>query len=33
LIAARVLQGIATGIATSALGAAMLDTDQNPKGR
>jgi hypothetical protein len=29
LIAARVLQGIATGIATSALGAAMLDTDQN----
>ncbi|WP_082060814.1 MULTISPECIES: MFS transporter [Pseudomonas] len=29
LIAARILQGIATGIATSALGAAMLDTDQN----
>lgn len=28
LIAARVLQGIATGIATSALGAAMLDTSQ-----
>jgi len=28
LIAARVLQGVATGIATSALGAAMLDTDQ-----
>jgi len=29
LIAARMLQGIATAIATSALGAAMLDTDQN----
>jgi hypothetical protein len=28
LIAARVLQGVATGIASSALGAAMLDTDQ-----
>ncbi|MFK3798957.1 MULTISPECIES: MFS transporter [unclassified Pseudomonas] len=28
LIAARILQGIATGIATSALGAAMLDTSQ-----
>ncbi|WP_256602119.1 MULTISPECIES: MFS transporter [unclassified Pseudomonas] len=28
LIAARVLQGVATGIATSALGAAMLDTSQ-----
>ena len=27
LIAARVLQGVATGIATSALGAAMLDSD------
>lgn len=29
LIGARMLQGVATGIATSALGAAMLDTDQN----
>ena len=29
LIAARALQGIATGIASSALGAAMLDTDQH----
>jgi hypothetical protein len=29
LIAARIVQGIATGIASSALGAAMLDTDQN----
>lgn len=29
LIAARILQGIATGVATSALGAAMLDTDQS----
>lgn len=28
LIAARVLQGVATGIASSALAAAMLDTDQ-----
>jgi len=28
LIAARLLQGVATGIASSALGAAMLDTDQ-----
>ena len=28
LIAARLLQGIATGVATSALGAAMLDTSQ-----
>lgn len=27
LIAARVLQGVATGVATSALGAAMLDSD------
>jgi predicted MFS family arabinose efflux permease len=28
LLAARILQGFATGIATSALGAALLDTDQ-----